>query len=183
MKVLAMDILLIVLLAGTMILAAVYDFRFQRIPNLLTYPAMFCGLVYYGAAKGAEGLVFSAEGLAVGIAILIVPYLLGGMGAGDVKLMGVAGAMTGPRGVFVCFLYTAIVGGVYALILMAFRLEWSKRMLLRSASTLRTFAYTGHFILIPDSETENKPKLCYGVAIALGSVIYIMESMGFNFLL
>jgi hypothetical protein len=60
-------------------------------------------------------------GLAAGMALLMPFYLLKGMGAGDVKLMGVVGAFLGPTRVLHAFLWTGLSGGLYALILLAFR--------------------------------------------------------------
>jgi prepilin peptidase CpaA len=176
------DVLLIVLLAGVLIPAAVNDLRFQRIPNLLTYPTMAVAFSYHFMTNGVDGLQFAAEGLALGIAILILPYLMGGMGAGDAKLMGAVGAIIGPRGVFVAFLCTAIVGGIYALILFAVSRQYSRGFFVRYATTLKTFVFTGQFIPIPPAEDEKKPKLCYGVAIALGTLFSVfLESSGYVF--
>jgi len=112
------DIYLIIFLSAVLIVASVNDLRFQKIPNLLTYPAMVVALVYHFVMNGLDGLLFSAGGLALGIAVFILPYLMGGMGAGDAKLMGTVGAILGARGVFIAFLFTAIIGGVYALIVV-----------------------------------------------------------------
>ncbi len=57
----------------------------------------------------------STGGLFLGVAFLLPVYLIGGMGAGDVKLMGAVGSILGPQGVFIAFLYSAIAGGLYAL--------------------------------------------------------------------
>ena len=169
----------IIPLAGILILATVYDLRYQKIPNKLTYPSMMMALVYYGTTRGLDGLMFSAGGLALGIAILLLPYSMGVMGAGDVKLLGAVGGILGAKGVFASFLFTGVVGGLYALILIVFKRGLSKGMILRSAITVKTLAVTGQFIPIPSPEEENKPRLCYGVAIALGTMIYVfVETTG-----
>ena len=176
------DIFLLTLLTAVLIVAAVNDLRFQKIPNLLTYPTMAIAFAYHGVTNGLDGLVFTAEGLGLGIAVFILPYLFGGVGAGDAKLMGVVGAIIGPRGVFVAFLCTAIVGGIYALILLGIRRQYARGFLARHATTLKTFVFTGQFIPIPATEDKEKPKLCYGVAIALGTLFSILlESSGYVF--
>jgi len=76
---LSIDVFLIIFLSIILIAAAVNDLRFQKIPNLLTYPSMAIALVYHFIMSGLDGLLFSAGGLAIGIAILILPYLMGGM--------------------------------------------------------------------------------------------------------
>jgi prepilin peptidase CpaA len=168
-----MDTFLIIILSGVLVVAVIQDLRYQRIPNMLTYPAMVVALAYQSITNGLNGLLFSAGGLALGIAILIVPYLMGGMGAGDAKLMGAVGAVVGAKGVFVAFLFTAIVGGVYALIVLLMNRQYSRGFIARHATTAKTLMFTGQFIPIPDNVGKKKPKLCYGVAIALGTFIYM----------
>ena len=46
---------------------------------------------------------------------MFIPFALGGMGAGDVKLMGVVGALKGPEFVWVAFLASAMAGGILAI--------------------------------------------------------------------
>lgn len=179
-----MDTFLLIFLTTILVLAAVIDLRFQKIPNLLTYTTMALGLGYHSAMSGLDGLLFSAGGLVLGMAILILPYLLGGMGAGDAKLMGAAGAILGPKGIFIAFLYTAIVGGVYALIIILINTEYLKALIKRLGTMLKTLATTGLFIPVPAGENENKPELCYGIAIAIGTLLYVfLELFEQNFLI
>jgi prepilin peptidase CpaA len=168
-----MDVFLLILLSAILILAGVQDLRFQKIPNLLTYPTMGTGLVCHSITNGLDGFFLAVAGLAVGIALLILPYIMGGMGAGDAKLMGAVGAILGPKGVFTAFLFTAVVGGAYALMLLVIRRQHTKGLVARHATTLKTYARTGQFIPIPAVEDEKKPRLCYGIAIALGTLLYI----------
>jgi prepilin peptidase CpaA len=133
---------------------------------------MIIGISYHTGFKGLEGFLFSIAGLGVGIAVFIIPYLFGGTGAGDVKLMGAVGTFLGPKGVFIAFLATSIVGGIYAIALLAFH-GYLKEALKRYWSILKTFIFTKKFIYIQPSKREQKPKLRYGVAIALGTIISI----------
>ena len=160
----------IIFFACILVIAAAWDLRYQKIPNLLTFPAILFALFYNCATTGFEGLVLSTGGLALGIALLIVPYLMGGMGAGDVKLMGAVGAVLGPRAVFNAFLLTAIIGAVYSVFLLLYQYKYSKTLIARYASMFKTFAFTRQFIYIPATTNEDKPKLCYGIAIASGAL-------------
>jgi len=152
-----------------LLIASVSDLRLRKIPNWLTYPTMIVGIFFYTGFKGLEGFIFSIEGLGVGIAVLIIPYLLGGIGAGDVKLMGAVGGFLGPKGVFIAFLFTSIVGGIYAIVLLALHGYFD-----RYWAILKTFILTRKFIYPSIQKREDKPKLCYGVAIALGTLITIV---------
>ena len=72
---------------------------------------------------GFREAIFGLAGLATGLGLFFVLYVSGGVGAGDVKLMGAIGAMVGPYGALVSGVLTLLVGGAYASGLLAY--EWS----------------------------------------------------------
>ena len=159
-----MFILLIVLA-----IAAITDVRTRRIPNWLTYPTMGAGLSYNVYANGWQGFLFGLEGLSLGFALLIVFYLLGGMGAGDVKLMAAVGSILGPKIVFVAFLFTALTGGIYAIIVLMIHGKLKDYFL-----TIKILILTGKLIIDPAQNKEKLPALYYGVAIAVGTFITVI---------
>jgi len=172
---------LTVVLSSTLLVAMITDIRVRKIPNLLTFPAVIVALAFHTVTGGWKGFVFSGEGLALGIALFLIPYIMGGMGAGDAKLMGAIGAIIGPRGVFLACLFTAVAGGIYALMVFLLNIPYLKSFIQRSALTLKVFAFTNNFIPIPAGESEKKPRLCYGIAIAAGTFSYlILEAYGYN---
>ncbi|MFO7971626.1 MAG: A24 family peptidase [Desulfobacterales bacterium] len=176
-----MPIFLTIFLSSILIIAVTIDIRVRKIPNLLTFPAMLTALTFHSVTGGFKGFVFSLEGLALGMALFLIPYIMGGMGAGDAKLMGAIGAIVGPRGVFLACLFTCVAGGFYALIVFLLNRQYFKSFIQRSALTLKVFAFTRNFIPIPADESEKKPRLCYGVAIAAGTFSYlILEAYGYN---
>ena len=59
--------------------------------------------------------IISLEGATLGFLFLLLPYLYGGIGAGDVKLLAVYGAFLGPHLIVTTFFYGAILGGLVAL--------------------------------------------------------------------
>ena len=177
------NILLTIFLAGILVMAVINDLRFQKIPNLLTYPTMLVGICYHSVINGLDGLLFSTGGLALGIGLFILPYLMGGMGAGDAKLMGAVGAIVGVKGVFLASVFTAISGGVYAVILLLINWRYTRGFRARHATTIKTFARTAQLIPIPAAENEKKPKLCYAIAIATGTFGYLfLQLSGYDFL-
>ena len=109
-----LSLLVIILVVG----AALTDFLWHKIPNILTFPSMGVGIVGHGVAYGWEGLGFSLGGLGLGLVLLLGFYAMGGMAAGDVKLMAAVGAFVGPLNVFLVFLMTAILGGFYSIGMM-----------------------------------------------------------------
>lgn len=91
---------------------SVTDILSRRIPNLFLAPALSLGLICYGLDSGMSGLYESFLGLFIGIAVLMPIYIMGGTGAGDVKLLGVVGALLGFQGVFVAAVATFVCGGL-----------------------------------------------------------------------
>lgn len=163
---------ILIILIIVLTIAAISDIKFQKIPNWLTFSTMIVGIISHTWTNGLEGLFFSAKGAGVGVVVLIIPYLLGGMGAGDAKLMGAVGSLLGPQKAFVAFLFTGIIGGIYALIILA--LYGNLRDTFKRYGTmLKTFVLTQTIIYIPPSQKETKPKLCYGVAIAVGTLLSV----------
>ena len=105
---------------------AVYtDTRFGLIPNKVTFPAVGLGLALHLVTGGWDGLVFSTEGMALGLGLFLIPFLIGSMGAGDVKLLAALGAFVGPAQIFAVFLLCAMLGGVVGLVVLVRRFGWS----------------------------------------------------------
>ncbi len=90
------------------------DLRSRRIPNVLTYGALAAGLAFQLATRGLEGGGVSLLGAGAGMALYFPLFALGGMGAGDVKLLAALGAWLGPVDVAWTALYGAVAGGVMA---------------------------------------------------------------------
>ena len=127
--------------------------------------------IFYHAIFGS-GFLFSVKGLLLGTALLFIPYLLGGMGAGDAKLMGAVGAFLGAAGVFKAFIFSALAGGIYAIILMSIH-GYLFEALKRYGRMLKGFLTIGEFIYLSPPEEIGKIKLCYGIAIAAGTVFSV----------
>jgi prepilin peptidase CpaA len=95
---------------------ALVDVRTRRIPNELTMLGLAVGVALNGAAFGLSGLVYSLAGAVLAAAILIGPFALGGIGAGDVKMMGAVGALLGPRLGIASLLLGMILGGIFMIV-------------------------------------------------------------------
>lgn len=162
-----LDIVLLVLL----IAAALWDMSTRLIPNLLVGTGLVLAMACHFALSGVAGLVFSFKGLALGMALLIIPFFLGGMGAGDVKLLGMVGAFLGPDMVWSVFLWTALIGGVAALIYLTISgrlLATLKRLLRPLVSKFLPWAS----LALSDVREKQQPALYlpYGLIISLGTL-------------
>lgn len=154
-------------------LSALSDLKNQKIPNSITFSLALFGLAYHAFNNGLPGIFLSFMGLFTGVAIFIVPYILGGMGAGDAKLMGGIGTVLGPKGVFITGILSVFIGFIYAIILLAIHSNYGISFFKRSAIAVKTFFFTRQWIYIPPESEEKRPTLCYALPIALGTLIYI----------
>ena len=157
-----------------LIVAAVIDGKILKVPNWLTFPFILSGLIYWTLASGLSGLGFSLAGGFVGMMLLLVLRNVGGMGAGDVKLLTGVGTWLGTYITLWVFAATAIVGGIMA--------AW---MIYRSGNWFKHYAMA-HQILhewktvrkpskLAEIARERKPTmylLPYGIPMAIGAIIY-----------
>lgn len=157
-------------LPALLTVAVLYDLRAGKIPNWLTFPAMLGGLAAHTFLNGWQGFLFSGAGALAGMGLLLLFYIGGGMGAGDVKLMGAIGAVLGARNVFAVFLLTALIGGAYGLGVLAWRGRL-KETLARYGRMFKGLLVTRELIYIPPPAEEQLPRLRYGLAIAAGVLV------------
>ena len=103
------------------VIASYTDIRARRIPNWLTVPALVLGLTLGFAAEGFPGLLASLSSVALCGGAFFVLFILGGMGAGDVKMMAAVAALASwPMAVY-ALMYTALAGGLLAFIVLILR--------------------------------------------------------------
>jgi prepilin peptidase CpaA len=148
--------------------ASVFDVATRRIPNWLTVAAILVGLGGHTLTSQGSGIVFSSAGLAVGMVLLLPSVLLGGMGAGDLKLLAAVGALTGPMVTLKAGLFSVLIGGIIA-IGVALR-QGTARRALRRVVTLNLPVASP-----PPPDAPPRPvsvgSIPYGVAIGLGVLL------------
>lgn len=98
-------------------LAAQADVKSRRIPNHLTFPALAIALVSHAAFGGRDGFLDSVTGMAIAGGVLVPGWMMGWMGAGDVKLVAAIGAWLGMPGAVFAVLGSLIAGGVVSLVM------------------------------------------------------------------
>lgn len=108
---------LVVVLCAVLVTAAIDVWKF-KIHNVVTFPLLISGVVYHGVADGGSGVLASFLGVFFGIASLGVFYCMGGVGAGDVKLLAAIGAWLCMPLTFWVFVASALASGVYALVVI-----------------------------------------------------------------
>ena len=163
---------ILVLVTALVCLAMYSDLRWRKIPNCLTLPAIALGFVLNLVGNGWNGLLFALMGVAVGMGLLMLPYLLGGMGGGDVKLMGALGSLLGSHAILNVFLYTSLFGGVIAIVVAVANrslIEMLKRILLFMKCVFLFQAPAAGAAVFKKSSS-----MPYGVAIGAGTLLYLV---------
>lgn len=140
-------------------IGGIYDLKSRRIPNWLTFGTFGIALIISISKLNLSMILNCILGFFVGILLLIIPYFMGGMGAGDVKLLGAIGAIMGWKSVILIFLYSAVSGLVLGL-------SW----IMFTPGHLKFLITTGQVL----PQIDKKDKVPYGIAIMLGTFLYII---------
>jgi prepilin peptidase CpaA len=164
------------LVTVVLIVAAVIDGFELKVPNWVTFPFILSGWVYSTLAFGWEGLGWSLLGTAIGLGLLLPAYAIGGMGAGDVKLLAGVGAWIYGTHTVYAFAVSAIIGAVLAVAMVLVRRAWKQHsaqfmvilneiLVLRNPEQLAAIA------------ARRKPTMLllpYGIPIAIGTIGYFV---------
>lgn len=159
---------------------AVSDVRERRIPNWLTYSGLAAGLGVRAVGGSWHGLGDAAGGLLVGGGAFLLLYLLGGMGAGDVKLMAAVSAWAGLKQSAPLLIATALAGGVLAVVYMVFYRRIGGTLV--NAGTLLRYHVTSGIKPHPELNLQSNAtlRMPYGVAIAAGALYLFLSTTTFG---
>ena len=116
----AIQIVFVACVVAFTMAAAAIDMKTRRLPNWLTVPGFVAGVIYHTATYGFSGLGYSLLGFLAGFSLLFVLWIIGGGGAGDVKLMGALGAWMGPTHIFIVFVLSAFIAVICSVAVVAF---------------------------------------------------------------
>ncbi|WP_442599128.1 A24 family peptidase [Neobacillus sp. D3-1R] len=165
-----------VILILLLLICVVTDLKERKIYNVVLFPVLCIAWILNVVLGGWDGLVVTFLGTMVGLAILIIPYFMGGMGAGDVKLLAVIGALKGTSFVLMTALYMGLAGGLIAIFIFLFR----KGVKARIKHTIFYLSCLKQGVKIPFSLDKEALSTTYpyGVAIAAGAICEIWASAG-----
>jgi prepilin peptidase CpaA len=163
---------LVVVLTAALVAAGTDIWKF-KIYNVLTLPLLVSGLLYHGLH---EELTSSLLGVLFGFAALIVLYILGGMGAGDVKLMAAVGAWLGMPLTFCVFIASSLAAGIYAVGLVVWTGRVAETVVNLHIMWLR-LASVGHYLGADDKiehevrRTDRRKRIIpFAAMVAVGLV-------------
>jgi len=168
-----MPVSIIATLVTFLALCAATDVRVRRIPNFVSAPAMVAGVVLNGLCFGVDGVRTSLAGLVAATAVLLAPFALGGIGGGDVKMMGAVGAFLGPDLALRGMALGMVLGGV----LMACHLARNGRLaetLVGMGTMLAAALTTGSLapLRVP-AAAPGRVALPYSVPLGLGTLTVV----------
>jgi prepilin peptidase CpaA len=136
------------------LISAYTDLRYRKIFNVITLPAMVLGFILQFSFFGFSGLLSALIGFLIGFGFFFLFYLFGGMGAGDVKLMGALGILLGKTDIIYVIIFTGLFGLGVVLILF-----FPYLYLAIKTKKLSVFlAFRKHY-------------MPYGIAISLGALL------------
>ncbi len=157
------------LLISLVIFCSVTDLSVRRIPNSILFATLMTALFLSSLIDGLHGLIDSLAGLAIGLLMLMPLHVLGRMGAGDVKLLGVVGSLLGAWGAVVAGLATMMAGGVLGVVYL---LWIAAAPILKSYASRISGLLTGKKAAPggATSSTLRAAEIPYAVAIAAGTI-------------
>jgi prepilin peptidase CpaA len=161
---------------GLAAIACGTDLRTRRIPQWLTIGGAVAGVVFHSVTSGWNGGLTGVAGWTVGMLVLFIPFALGGLGAGDVKLLGAIGAWLGPANALWVGLYTGVAGGILAIVVALAKGYLSQAI--GNVATLLAYWRVSGVRPLPDMTLERAsgPRLAYAVPILAGTMVALWLS-------
>jgi prepilin peptidase CpaA len=174
-----------VVLFSLLVAAAAIDVRRQRIPNWLTLSGIGFGLLYSAFVPfwGKHGVLWSLGGAGIGFGVLFPMWLLRLIGAGDVKLMAMVGALLGVQAIPMALAGSLVAGGACAILFSV----WHGNLRAMLANVVRMMhlggiaVAVGVPIRVAATGWLSVGKMPYAVPIAVGTITTVV-AMHFGFL-
>lgn len=167
-----------ILIPGTL-LASWIDYSQRRVPNWLNALLIVVGFIVQACFFGKAGLAAGTWGLLTGFGLLIVLWLMHGMGAGDVKLMAAIGVWLGPLLTLYSFALGAIIGGITAVVMIIS--TGRLRMACVNIGVILAKCSTPHAVFSEVGSTKSfgvtSQLLPYGVPLTAGTLLILAAKM------
>ena len=165
--------------------AAISDWRTRKLPNWLTVSALLVALLMHTVVHGFAGLTFSLLGFATGFGFLLVLWLTGGGGGGDVKLMGALGAWMGAGlTLHVLVISTALAASATGVVLLARTagrgFGYVRRRYLAAGATgaLPTHASAEQRKEFDRQQRQRRRVMPFAVPVAIGTWVVLATNLG-----
>lgn len=157
--------MLIAVLSAFLLGAVIYDIVSHRLPNYYLLIGLLVGLFLQVWMVGGAGVSIGGKGILAGFALFLPFYVLGGMAAGDVKLMAVVGCFLDFEAALWAGACSLVVGGALGVLYLIYKGEFARfwgRYWVMAMSRTR----------IPAAENDAaRHRFPYAVAIASGTLL------------
>lgn len=153
---------------GILFLFAVFDSIRGRIPNLHVVLSLLLALVLQAGVSGGSGAAGFLAGSALGLLVFLPFYMVGGVAAGDVKLMAVVGGFLGWQAVLWAAACTLIAGTALGLLYMLCRGGLGD-FLQRCWASLALREY-----IPPGANDVSRDRIPYAIAIFAGTLASLL---------
>ena len=169
------------------LLVAVYtDYKYGKIPNVLIIVGLGLGLLVSYIRGQLPFLVEGIAGIVLPVLLLYPAFIIGGMGAGDLKLFSVVGSFLGIRGVLISLIIAFVLGAIFSVVMMI-RFHYFKERIYYFFSYVTDLFVFGKWKLY---ESEEKPysddgfktfelsefpkhKIHFALPVFLGALVYV----------
>jgi len=162
------------LVSVTLVVAALIDGYKLKVPNWLTFPMILSAWIASAVFFGWAGLGWSLLGTVVGLGLLLPAYAIGGMGAGDVKLLAGVGAWMGVTNTLWAFVVSVVAGAVIAVGMVLYRRAWRhhQSQFLSILTEILIVRDPNQLSAMAAERKSSMLLLPYGIPIAIGSIAY-----------
>ncbi|MDY4079307.1 MAG: prepilin peptidase [Clostridium sp.] len=164
-------ILKIVLLIVITAVSAYTDLKENKIRNKYLLPSLILAFILSFAYDGLKGIKASIIGAIIPIVIFYVFYVMRALGAGDIKLYSVIGAIMGNKFLLYNILYTMIAGGIISIVLLIKNKNLISR-LKTFFNYMISFFKTG--LILEYSNNEKGARFPFGIAIFFGTLVQLV---------
>ncbi|MBV2134521.1 prepilin peptidase [Pseudomonas sp. MAP12] len=157
--------MLIFVVSALLLGAVIYDIVSHRLPNYYLLLGLIVGFAWQAWTAGWGGVISGGAGLLTGFALFFPLYALGGMAAGDVKLMAVVGSFLGVTGTLWAGAYSLMVGSILGILYLLCKGHLGKFVVRYWLSA------TARTLISADENDAARHRFPYAIAIAAGTLL------------
>ncbi len=172
---------ILVTLLLLLLVATITDIRAQMIYNWNTYPGIVLGFVMRSVAGGMPALEDSVKGFFVCGGLMLVCFVLFGLGGGDLKLIAMMGAFLGfERGVE-ALLWTLVLGGIFGGVVIVWQIGFMN-IVIHVARHLARVWQAGGWVPVPPAARKPLKQTLFLAPAALAAVVIVTNDLWLHLL-
>ncbi|MBQ8591559.1 MAG: prepilin peptidase [Lachnospiraceae bacterium] len=150
--------------------AVIVDLRTSKIPNAIIVLGYVTGFLYQGICHGYYGIMQGVLGALFPLIVLFPVFVIRGLGAGDLKLLSLAGIFLSLHKSIYCLIFAIFFGGMFAVFKMLYQRNFIERIQYVIQYVREVYA-TGRFPKYNMETTDLKSKIHMSVPILLSVLL------------